>query len=1198
MNNKLKKTLYISVVTLGVLYVIFLALPLVLTPILRNYQSQITETVKTATGFDTVIEKPSITTTWNLRAGVKAEKVTLSIPTQKEPFFSSKVIGGNVSLLPLLFKKIQLGNLYAKEINTNIGIKKDGSLLALDYLPKATEPSEPFVLPFGLKLSNKLPDVKISKYNLTLTDLPTNKTYYTQGENLKISKFILDKRIKFRTKGEIVLDGSRVSNYDINIDNRIMPDLQLQKLVFPEDVVVVEENEVSKQNPNVINFNAIDFLDAIVKNKLCGDLTADIKTSGTLKSPKLNGSLNIDTLSVGVDGKKLPESYINLDFKNSKTAIDSILFSSFDDKEKTQIIGSVTTGKRPAIDMTLRSNAKFNNIIKLVNSISKSFSINDFETLSATGGIDADFNINSDLKKVYSNGYLKIVPSKISYGLYNVVIDNITADINFDNGITINKSGFSILSHPLSLTGTIEQNSSTDLTLKADKMSVKGLLTALGQVNLLKDNDITDGVLSVKALIKGKLKNLTPEIVSSVDNLKIYNKPSALMLALKELQMNANYDGKVLAGNVNIFDLLAQTGGSTIKLPDTNILLDTKDINIKKAYVLLNNSRIDITGGIKDYVSDKMAINLCAKGHLQSSDIVSLLPKEFVSLITYKGRLPLNINITGNSKIQNISLNLDADKNNYISLIDIDKLRNKTAKIKSNIEIIGDSLRLSNTGLYEGNNLIAEVTGGINKLYTNPKLNMEVVIPNQISFPIWGVPSSNISVLGSVHAGGKLDNPTLKGKVMMSDISMKDMDFAISDLTADLSGEILNGTATAKEIKMGGLAAKNLGAKFALRDYSLFSLTDITGKAFDGDIKGKLSYDINTSKTGIDFSGEGLNASNAIYGATGIKDALTGALNFKALLGMQGITDTDIIKSLNGNINFDIQNGRFVSIGRLENLVSAQNISSNSILKSAISALSVASTVQEADKFKSINGDLKLANGSADLTKILVAGPLMSYYVTGKYNILPNTANLIILGRLDSKVVSVLGVIGDLSAERLLSAIPKLGKMTTSIWKQLTSDPANENVSLIPALTTGSTNYKDFKVSYNGTAGAVSAVKYFKWLSSPTEEVQDINIKQDLKNAKDAVKENITNRVNHTKQTSENVKTNVTNIVETQKAKVQAIKNDVSQTKENLQNSKENAKQTSENMKKLFNNAIKNALSKPAPTAATPETPAELPTEE
>ena len=1195
MNNKLRKTLYTASVVIGILYIIFLALPLVVTPILRNYQTQITETVKTASGFDTEIEKLSFTTSWNLRAGIKAEKFALSIPSQDKPFFYSKDIGGNLSLLPLLFKKIQLGSLSAKEINTNIGIKKDGSLLALDYIPQTNEPeAKPFVLPFGLKLSNKLPDVKINKYNLALTDLPTNKTYYTQGENFKISDFTLDKRVKFKTKGKIVLDGNNVSNYDINIDNRIMPDLQLQKLVFPEDIVTVEDNTDLKTNSNPIEFNIIDFLNAIVKNQFCGDLTTRLKTAGSLKSPKLNGSIYVDALSVGVDGKKLPESYINLDFKNTKTGIDAILFSSLDSKEKTQIIGNITTGKKPAIDLTLRSNAQFNNIIKLVNSIAKSFSVNDFETLSATGGIDADFNINSDLKKVYSNGYLKIAPSKISYGLYNVVIDNITADIELDNGISINKSGFSILSHPLSLTGTIKQDSTTDLTLKADKISVKGLLAALGQVSLIKDNDITNGVLSVKALIKGKLKNLTPEIVSSVDDLKIFNKPSALTLALKKLQMNANYDGKILAGDISIIDLLAQSGNSTIKVPDTSILLDSKDVNIKKAYLLLNNSRIDITGGIKDYVNDKMAINLAAKGRLQSSDIASLLPKEFVSLIKYSGSLPLSININGNSKIQNISFNLDADKDNYVSLIDIDKLRNKTAKIKSNIEIIGDSLRLSNTGLYEGNNIIAEVSGGITKLYSTPKLNMEIVIPNQISFPIWGVPSSNISVLGSVHAGGKLDNPTLKGKVMMSDISMKDMDFAITDLTADLSGEILNGTATAKEIKAGGLAAKNISGKFALRDYSLFSITDITGKAFDGDVKGKLSYDINTAKTGLDFSGEGLNASNAIYGATGIKDALTGTMKFNAILGMQGITDTEIINSLKGNINFDIQNGRFVNIGRLENLVTAQNISSNSILKSAISALSVVSIVQEADKFKTISGDIKLANGSADLSKILVAGPLMSYYVSGTYNILPNTANLIILGRLDSKVVSVLGVIGDLSAEKLLSSIPKLGKMTTSIWKQLTSDPANENVSLIPALTEGSTSYKDFKVSYNGTAGAASSVKYFKWLSSTTE-TPDINIKQDLQNAKDAVKENITNRVEHAKQTSENVKTNVTNIVETQKAKVQAIKENVTQTKENLQNSKENAKNTSENIKNLLNNAIKNSLSRPVSVPS--ETPSEPPVE-
>jgi len=1193
MNNKLKKALYVVSVTVGVLYVIFLASPLVVTPILRNYHSQIVETVKTSTGFEADIEKLSFTTSWNLKAGIKAEKLALSIPSQDKPFFSAENIGGNLSLMPLLFRKIQLGCLYANEINANIDVKKDGSLLAFDYLPQSSEPAEPFVLPLGLTLSNRLPDVKINKYNLTVTDLYTGKTYYTEGEDLKVTDFILDKKIKIKANGKVVLDGKTVSNYDINVYNRIMPDLQLQKLVFSEDVITEDDNPELKAKSPALNFNVVDFLNAIVKNQFCGDLTADIKTSGSLKSPVINGKLNVDALSVAVDGKKLPESYIDLQFKNSKTTIDSILFSSFDDDEKTQIIGSVTSGKKPSIDLTLRSNAQFNNLIKLVNSIAKSFSISDFETLSATGGIDADFNINSDLKKVYSNGYLKILPSKISYGLYNIVIDNIMADVELDNGINIKKSGFSILSHPLTLTGTIKQDASTALTLNADKLSVKGLLAALGQVNLLKDNDISGGVLSLKALINGKLSSLEPELVSSVENLKIYNKPSAINLDLAKLQLNANYDGKILAGSLKIMDLLAQSGSSVIKVPDTNILLDSKDVNVKKAYVLLNNSRIDITGGIKDYVSDKMTINLSAKGRLQSSDIVSFLPDEFVSLIAYQGSLPLSVNVTGNSKIQNISFNLDADKDNYVSLIDIDKLNNKNAKIKSNIEIIGDSLTLSNTGLYEGHNIIAKVSGGITKLYSTPKLNIDVVVPNQVSFPIWGVPSSNISVLGSVNAGGKLDNPTLKGKVMMSDISMKDMDFAITDLTADLAGEILNGTATAKEIKAGGLAAKDLCGKFSLKDYSKFNLVDISGKAFDGDVKGKLSYDINTSKIGIDFSGDGLNASNAIYGAVGIKDALTGTMNFKAVLNMQGITDVDIIKSLKGNINFDIENGRFVSIGRLENLVTAQNISSNSILKSAVSALSVVSVVQEADKFKTISGDLKLANGSADLTKILVSGPLMSYYVSGTYNILPNTANLIILGRLEAKVVSVLGVVGDLSVDRLLSSIPKLGTMTSAIWKQLTSDPANEDVSLIPALSSGSNTYKDFKVSYNGAVGAASSVKYFKWLSS-TVETPDINLKQDLQNAKEAVKENINNRVQNAKNTAENVKTNVNNIVETQKAKVQAVKESVSQTKENLQNTKENTKQTSENIKRLLNNAIKNSLSKPAQVAPTPEPQEEI----
>ena len=191
----------------------------------------------------------------------------------------------------------------------------------------------------------------------------------------------------------------------------------------------------------------------------------------------------------------------------------------------------------------------------------------------------------------------------------------------------------------------------------------------------------------------------------------------------------------------------------------------------------------------------------------------------------------------------------------------------------------------------------------------------------------------------------------------------------------------------------------------------------------------------------------------------------------------------------------------------------------------------------------------------------------------------------------------MLCVIGDLSVEKLLSSIPKLGSMTATVWNQLTSNPNTEDLSKIPALSSGSTTYKDFKVSYSGVVGAASSVRYFKWLAS-TGESSDINLKQDLKNAKDTVKENVKTKVENTKADVATMKNNVNNIVQNQKNKVQTVKKSVTQTKENLANTKENAKQTSENLKNLLHNAIINSIAKPSTGTSTSSTSASTTTEE
>lgn len=1186
-NSNLKKFGKIFGFTILGLYILFLILPVILTPIANSYSGQVEDIIKSSTGFDAKISGLGIVTSPKLSAGVKVKEFALSVPASEAPFFKAENFNFKLALLPLIIKKVQIDEVSVKSVDGEIYVKKDGNLQVLDYLQQPENQSgEPMTsLPCGFKLSNHLPNLGAKKYKLAFVDAEDNKSYFVEGENFKVRDFILNKKVKLSTKGRIEFAGSEISNFDIKVFNKIMPDLQLDDLVFPKDVVV-QDAEAPVVEPLPMPFNVIDIFKAIYNNKLHGDLFADVKTFGTLRNLKLKGHLKAEALSVAVNGKSLPESYADLRFKGSKTDIDSIFFSSSDEDEKTQIIGSVNTGKRPSVDLTFRSNAKFNNIIRLIDSLAQSFGVDDFATLSANGGIDADFNINSDMKKVSSTGYLNVKPSKLIYGLYNIVIDNINADIDMmNNHINIANAGFSVQGHPLKLSGTIDANANTDLKLIANKLSLKGLLLAVGQVALLRENDIKNGTLSLNALFKGHLKDIKPDVTVNLDNLDIYNKPSAIKVSLLNTMVKLLCDKKSLAGDISVKSLVLTHPSATVKVPETKIVMDSKDINIKNSYILLNDSRIDVKGSVKNYISDKMSMNILAEGDIAASDIAGFIPVEVRSMFPYAGKLPLSVIAKGNSKVQDICVKLIANSSNYIKLLDIDALKGKITKLHTDIKLSGDTLNFVNSGIFAGEKPIVSLNGGVTKLYSAPKLKLGISVPQNISFPIPGMENSNITANGNVSVTGDVVNPQMKGLVNVSDISIKDMDFAITNLVAHLNGAILNGNATADRFKFGGIIAENLSSKISLVNYNNLYLTDINADAFDGKISGKVSYGISDSSIGVEFSGKGLDSTKAVYGAAGIKNALTGLMGFNAKLVMKGVTDKEIIQSMRGNINFNIDDGKFISIGRLENLVAAQNVSSNSLLKAALGSLSTLATVQEADKYKSISGELNISNGVANISNIKVSGPLMAYYVSGLYNILPNTANIIILGRLEAKVVSSLGVLGDLSAEKILSYIPKFGAITSNVLKNLTSDPANENTQLIPALSGGSTKYKDFKVVFNGPVESSSSVKSFKWLSQC--EIEKTDIKKELQDAKDAVKNNINNQIETTKTNVENVKNNINNIVETHKNRTEAAKQNFEQRKVDFQNTKENSKQNVENLKNLFKNAAQNSQKKvPEPVPA------------
>lgn len=1025
----MKKFLKYTGITIGVvliaLYALFLIAPVFLNGIANSYSETISKVVEDASGLKLKLGTIKILTTPKLTAGGIVEHIELALPTG-ESFFTADNVQAKLSLFPIFAKRIEIDMAGADNINVNLKIKKDGNFLLEDYLvnshetKNASESKNTMTsLPFGFKLSNHLPNIIVNNYNISFIDIPTDKAYSIYGNNISISDFILNKKIKIAADGKVMLQDKVQFNYDFKILNRIMPDIDLNELVF------APQTESEEKAPSQ-TINIIEIFKAIHNNQLTADLTADIKTKGTFEDIHFDGTANILNAGVAVDGKKIPSSSADFEFKGNVIDMYAKLYTA--DKELTELIGNFKTGKHPKIDLNCKSNAQFKSIIDIIDSVAKSFGCNELDTLTATGGIDADFSVKSDLKKIESSGYLKIPSASLAYKLYNIAVNNIKADIDFSNSmIDIKNAGFTVLNQPLTLKGAVSQDAMADLNLNADKLQLKGLLLALGQVALLSDNMINSGTITANVLLKGRLDKIMPEVNVSVDNVDLKNIPSNTSLKAPKSVLELLTDGKTASGKVSVSDAKIINPAASLSVPSVNLSLGEKDINIDSAYLLYNNSRIDVSGKISDYLTQNLNLDIIAKDPKSSG--------------------------------------------------------------------------------------AAYLKGSVNDLYSSQKLNLNLNIPNNISFEIPGLKGSVMTLNGNLDITGSALNPNLNGSIAIPSVKIPDMLLTMDNITVILNGPIARGNGTLKRFVSGGIIAENLTSDFNLAN-NVFYLKNLNGDAFEGKIDGNISYNISNSHIGVDFKGTDMNVEKAIAGAAGLKNALSGKLNFDANVTLHGATDKEMMKNLKGTASFDISDGALGNIGRFENMLLAQNLQSNSIIKAAVNSVSALPVIKNTAQFKTIKGNLSFANGWANLNPVTTTGPSMAYYITGRYNLLNATANVTVLGRISAEVVSLLGPLGNLSVSKLTSYIPKFGELTGNLINALTSDPKKEKISSIPALSSGNTNYKDFKVVFNGGVESKNSVKSFKWLSTcDTSAIEKKTVQEQVQETKQAVKDAVQQKV-------------------------------------------------------------------------------------
>ena len=1169
-DNMNKKGLKIAgICILGILvfcYVVFLAIPLLVNIYLKSHNADVVRMIEDVSGFKVVLNDIKLVTSPKLTAGIKLGHAEVA-PAGHENIFSADGFDIRLSILPLITKRIELDKISAKNTRIFIAVKKDGHFVIEDCLKNilsdtTTAPqSSTTGLPFGFKLSNRLPNIYLTNTNIEFYDQNKAKKYYFEAQKFNLTDFVFNKKVKIVSNGAVYLDETKHFSYDVKIKNHIMPNFDLNDMLFPATVETVSApvNNVTVAKTSAPVINVIDIFEAIHTNRLAADLKADVETYGSIEDFHYYGYINVDGITIAVDGKTLPEGIVNVELNHNNAKISASLHPASD--ESLTLLSDIKTGKNFQFSVHVVSNAGINNIINLLDSVAKSFGIDDLDSLSGTGNIDADFSVTGDKKKIASSGYFKIPSGSLNYKAFNVLIDKIKADIDFsDNNVNIKDISFSVFNQPLKFYGTISNKAETDLHLTADKLLIKALVAAAGQVSLLKENVFNSGTLSMEAIWQGKLSEPVPSVSLSVDNLNIKNIPSNMTLKLKRALFDITTDDNAYEGLLNIETADIVSPFATVKAPRAEVTINEKDVNIDSAYILVDNSRIDISGSVKDYADpEDVSININASGSLVGSDLLSFIPADFRTGMSAKGKLPLKVSVTGNFKQQLINANLDISPNNYVSILDIDLLKNKSAVIKSSLKIADDSLKIYDTGLSAGGVNIATVDGVINNLSRTQNMSINFAVPSYVSMPVPMMgKNSEIKLTGNLHVGGTPLNPTLKGKASIPLIDLPDMAVKLENLDVNLNGPLAKGKGTLGKITSGGIVAENLSSDFTFNPNTfVFNLKNISGTAFKGDLSGDVSYNMINGKIGVNLKGSGLDAVSAINGAAGIKNALTGTLDFSANVTTSGVTDVDMIKNLKGNVSFDIGNGAFAGIGRIESLLSANNIMSNVILKAAVAALSSLPVIKESANFDYLKGAMTFNEGWANISSITSSGANVAYYITGKYNILNGSANVTILGRLSADVVAVLGPLGELSVDKLTSYIPKFGALTANIIKTVTANPANEKTEFIPQLSGDDEVYKDFKVEFNGGVESSSSVKSFKWLNNPDmSAIESTSLKEQVQTSAENVKQNIKNNVdaikNFKEQTSSDLKTTASDLKQQSEAAKENIKNQVQNVKDSV----------------------------------------------
>ena len=710
---------------------------------LNKYKYSVSQAIEKETGFKVACENISLRK--SLTPCLKIHMYhTLVLYPNDEVFLKLKEVDLKVKMLPLLFKKVVIKDAKLTRPIINITLYKDFSTSLEKYIDVNKS-----INTNGFNFDSLIYDTVCERYKIKFNDETTNKIFYLEGDELLLKDLKLKDKAHVALNGAIFEGDTEYIKYDIDVISALNSDKK-QFLFSP--------------------FKPL--LETGLKADIFGHLVVD-------KTNNINGELKVSDLSLTLDNMRLSDNEAKLNFKGKEVEIDAKLHTSKTDSAK--INGKFNFGNKKYIDInTSAKNINLENLMKIVSEVSEILNVkNPLTEVKLKGFLDAEFNLNSDFKKLKSNGTAKLINTVISHKSLPYSISDINANINLnDNKIKIEDATAKVNNTPIQVQGVINEDVSFNINAISNDLNLKNIVN-LFDLNKILPINVLDGKLSFDGNTSGIL-NKSYSLASTVNlsNLKLKDKEYNIPIDVKTLNLKLKGDEKKYSGEVLCSDIELQTQKEKISLSNLSLLFDDKKITIPNSKVT-SLGDIEVSGVVNDYINSPNGY-LDFGGKIQSSKIANLL-KEQVNL-PYKalGNIELTGRATYVDKKLNIKSKFSADKDNYLSYVVVQELLGKQSVFDIDMNIEANELDIKKLSIYENPltltekpKRVAEISGGVLLSKTPIMQNLKVQIPQPISIATNFFGGEEISLSTNLILNKTINAPEILGDAKVNKYNLK-----------------------------------------------------------------------------------------------------------------------------------------------------------------------------------------------------------------------------------------------------------------------------------------------------------------------------------------------------------------------------------------------------------------------------------------